>query len=183
LTKALKILDNINLKICYISMGAAFFLMCMTTVHALLRKFTTLGGITDSLDLTTLSMTLIVFCAFAFMESQRGHVRVDVLVNLLPKKADTALQGVMLIISGIFLFILFYAVTSNITTIYARGAATMVLKIPHWPFYIVMAVGLCAYAITVFLHGIEKFRPVKEEKVAEIEVENENGVEDHDFSI
>ena len=164
-------------------MGAAFFLMCMTTVHALLRKFTTLGGITDSLDLTTLSMTLIVFCAFAFMESQRGHVRVDVLVNLLPKKADTALQGVMLIISGIFLFILFYAVTSNITTIYARGAATMVLKIPHWPFYIVMAVGLCAYAITVFLHGIEKFMPIKEQKEQAAEEDNENGVEDHDFSI
>ena len=160
--KALKFIDNINLKVCYVSMGAAFFLMCMTTVHAIFRKFTHLGGITDSLDITTLSMTLIVFCAFAFMESQRGHVRVDVLVNVFPKKANTVLQGVMLLISAGFLFILFYAVASNIPVIHARGASSMVLNIPHWPFYIVMAVGLFVYAVTVLLHGIEKAPEEKE---------------------
>ena len=160
--KALKIIDNINLKICYVSMGAAFFLMCMTTVHAIFRKFTTLGGITDSLNITELCMVLIVFCAFAYMESQHGHVRVDVLASRFPKKFGTGLHGVMLIITGLFIFVIFYAVAGNVTTIYDRGAASLSLKIPYWPFYIVIAVGLFVYAVTTLLHGFEKFGQIKD---------------------
>ena len=178
LEKALKFMENINTKICYVSMGAAFFLMCMTTVHAVLRKFTYSGGIIDSFDITNLCMVLIVFCAFAYMESQNGHVRIDILASKFPKKAGAALHGTLLVITGIFIFIMFYAVAGNIPTIYSRGAATTVFHIPHWPFYIVIAVGLFVYAVTVLLHAFEKFGQIKG-----IEDEpEEDGVKDVDVT-
>ena len=159
--KAIKFMDTVNMKVCYIAMGATFFLMCMTTVHALFRKFTTLGGVTDSLDITVLCMVLIVFCSLAFMESQHGHVRVTVLADKFPPRAGMGLHGVVLILTGIFIFIMFYVVAGNVSTIMSRGAATLVLKIPFWPFHIVIAVGLFVYALTVVLHGFEKFVDIK----------------------
>ena len=172
--KALKFMDNINMKVCYVSMGAAFFLMCMTTVHALVRKFTNLGGITDSLGITEITMVVIIFCAFAYMESQNGHVRVDILASRFPKKFGTGLHGVLLIITALFIFVMFYAIAGNISTIYARGAATIVLKIPYWPFYVVTAVGLFTYAVTVLLHGFQKFGEIKkiEPEAADEEVKD-----------
>jgi TRAP-type C4-dicarboxylate transport system permease small subunit len=154
-------MDAVNLKVCYVAMASTFFLMCMTTVHAILRKFTNLGGITDSLDITILCMVVLVFCSFAFMESQHGHVRVTVLADRFPSRFGAGLHGVLLILTGLFIFIMFYAVAGNITTIMSRGAATLVLKIPFWPFHIVMAVGLFVYALTVVFHGIEKLVDLK----------------------
>jgi TRAP-type C4-dicarboxylate transport system permease small subunit len=95
------------------------------------------------------------------MESQNGHVRVDILINRFPKKIGKALHGFLLVITAAFIFIIFYAVAGNITTIYSRGAATTVLHIPHWPFYIVIVVGLFVYALTVLFHGFEKFGEIK----------------------
>ena len=177
LEKAIKFMDNITLKVCYVAMVAAFFLMCMTTVHAIMRKFTTLGGIKDSLGLTELTMVLIVFCSLAFMEAERGHIRVDILINKFPKKFGTALQGLLLIITGVFIFLIFFAMAGNITTVYARGAATVVWGIPHWPFLIVAVVGLFVYALAALLHGFEKFTQIKT-----ISATEDEGVKDIDIT-
>jgi len=163
LAKALKIFDTVNYKICYVSMAAAFFLMVMTTVHAIIRKFFGSGGIVDSLGITELVMALIIFCSLAYMESERGHVRMDILANKIPGRGKYFLNGVLLLITGVFIFIMFWANAGNIVTIYGRGAATAVLHIPTWPFVIVMCVGLFVYAVTVLLHGIECFGKRDEE--------------------
>jgi TRAP-type C4-dicarboxylate transport system permease small subunit len=138
-------------------MCATFFLMCMTTIHAVFRKFTSFGGITDSLGITELTMVLIVFCSLAYMESERGHVRVDILVNKFPKRFVSILTGILYLLTAAFIFVLFYAVAGNVGTIMSRGAATQILHIPFWPFYAVICVGLFAYALTVLFHAIEEF--------------------------
>ena len=165
MTKALNIMSSINRKVCAVSMCAVFFLMCFTTLHAVLRKFTTSGGITDSLGITELTMVLIVFCSLAYMESERGHVRVDLLVSKFPARFQSVLTGILYLMTAIFIFILFYAVFSNVAVIMARGAATQVLLIPFWPFHAVICVGLFVYGVTVLLHSIEEFCKKPEPKV------------------
>ena len=176
MTKALDFMSSINKKVCWVSMAAVFFLMCMTTVHAILRKFTISGGITDSLGITELSMVLIVFCSLAYMESERGHVRVDLLVSKFPFKFQHVLTGILFLMTTVFIFILFYAVITNVPVVMSRGAATQVLLIPFWPFHAVICVGLFVYGITVFLHAIEEFgkkpelKAVETDEVAEIDI-------------
>ena len=164
MTKALDLMSKINRKVCAVSMCALFFLMCMTTVHALMRKFTPSGGITDSLGITELSMVLIVFCGLAYMESERGHVRVDLLVSKFPARLQSVLTGILYLATAIFIFILFYAVFTNVSVIMSRGAATQVLLIPFWPFYAVICIGLFVYALTVLFHAFEEFGKKPEPK-------------------
>ncbi|NTV89740.1 MAG: TRAP transporter small permease [Clostridiales bacterium] len=152
--KALKIVDSINLKMCYIAMVALFALMCMTTVDTITRK-TPLGGITDSLDLTELFLIFIIFCGLAFLESERGHIRVDMFVNMLPGLLKKIIEFIMYMISAVILILLFYAMLGDIGSTFASGAATQVLHVPHWPFVVVVTVAVFLYALTVLLHGIE----------------------------
>ena len=152
--KALKIADSINQKMAYIAMTMLFLLMCLTTVDTITRK-TPLGGITDSLDLTELFLVIIVFCTLAFLESERGHIRVDLLVNIFPGLFKKITESITSLLSAGILFLLFYAMFDNIRDTYQSGASTQILGIPHWPLVVVVAAAIFFYAFTVLLHMIE----------------------------
>jgi TRAP-type C4-dicarboxylate transport system permease small subunit len=156
-------------------MWACFFLMCMTTLHAILRKFTMFGGFTDNVDITNLTMILIVFCGLAFMESERGHVRVNVFVDKFPAGSRRAVQAVMYFLTAVILFVMFFAVVKNIAPMMHSGAATTTLRIPNWPFSIILAIGVFFYALTTLLHAIGFCLKPLEEKtgIGEIDVTNQ----------
>ncbi|MDR1246417.1 MAG: TRAP transporter small permease [Clostridiales Family XIII bacterium] len=147
--------DSLCVKFSYIAIFATFFLMCMTSVHVILRKFTSLGGINASLELTELSMVLIVFCALAYLQLNDGHVRVNMFADMLPKKAGRVLYFVILLISAVVLFIMFYATVLNISTQFASGAQTQVWKIPIWPFVIITAIGLLLYTVSILFKAFD----------------------------
>ena len=168
MAKLLKSVDLINFRICNVAMWTVFFLMFLTTIHAILRKFTLLGGIRDALPITELAMVVLVFCGFAYMQSQKGHVRVDFLVNRLPRGLSKLLEIVTLFIGSGIIWVMFYASITNIIPTYAKGASTMLLKIPFWPFMIVISVGLFFYALTLALHAIDgciRFSEKPEEEI------------------
>jgi len=152
--KALKIADSINEKMAYIAMATLFILMCLTTVDTITRK-TPLGGITDSLDLTELFLVIIIFCTLAFLESERGHIRVDIFVNMFPGRLKKITESITYLLSTCILFLLFYSMLDNISDAYQSGTTTLNLGIPHWPFVVVVTAAIFLYAFTVLLHMIE----------------------------
>ena len=155
LEKLLNGLKSINMKICYVAMGALFFLMAMTTIDVVSRKLMGFRGILDSLDMTELGLVLIIFCGFAYLESENGHIRVDMFVNMFPPLLKKIVEFVTLLGGAAILFMLFYSLFGNIATTYASGSATQMLHIPKWPFVLISAVGIIFYTITVFLHAID----------------------------
>jgi TRAP-type C4-dicarboxylate transport system permease small subunit len=153
MTKAIRVLHKICDKFSYISLAATFFLMCMTTIHVILRKGFA-GGVTDSLDLTAISMVAIVFCSLAYLQAHDGHVRVNMFADMLPPGMKKALKFVLYTASAAVLFIMCYAAMLNIGTQFDSGAQTQVLKIPIWPFVILTFIGLLLYAINLLLQGV-----------------------------
>jgi TRAP-type C4-dicarboxylate transport system permease small subunit len=138
--------------------------MCLTTVDVITRKFVpAIGGVTDSLEFTEYAMIVIVFCGFAFLESKKGHIRVDMFVNMMPKKIGKGVEVLMLLIGSVVLFFLTVALFADIIPTIAAHKGSQILHVPQWPFVAVCAVSILFYAITVFLHGIERIRQ-KEEK-------------------
>lgn len=164
--KALKIVDSINLKMCYVAMVSLFVLMCMTTIDTIMRK-TPLGGITDSIDLTELFLIFIVFCGLAFLESDRGHIRVDMFVNMMPKLLKKITEVFMYLLSAGILILLFISTFDDIGSTFESGAATQILQIPHWPFVVVVTVAIFLYAVTVLFHMIELIIGKNEEQQTE----------------
>jgi len=158
LKKVLKIVNAINLKVCYISMVALFVLMAMTTVNTVIRKLG-IGGIVDAFDMTGLLMILMVFCALAYQESGKEHIRVDMFVEMMPKVWKHIVNTFLDLLTVGALGYLSYAYFIDIIPTRRSGSASQVLKIPDWPFYIVVAISVALFTITVFLNMIDRFLP------------------------
>jgi TRAP-type C4-dicarboxylate transport system permease small subunit len=127
--------------------------MVVTGVHVILRKITPIS-VPDSIGLTELSMVLIVFCTMGYLQTKDGHVRVDMFVGKFALRAKLLITGVIFIVGAIILFVMFYASALQIPIQYETKLATSVLKIPIWPFYIVMCVGLFMYVVSLTLSAI-----------------------------
>ena len=154
----LKIMKSINMKVCMVSMGACFLLMCLTSINTVLNT-ASLGAIPDAFPLTEYLMILIVFCALAFQESEKEHIRVDMFVTMLPKIVGKIVNIVFDLLTCGAVAYLSYAYASDIAISRRSGAASSLLKIPEWPFYIVVAVAVALFAITILLHTVEHFLP------------------------
>ena len=149
LKKALEIARSINLRICYVSMVSMFVLMVLTTINTIMRKIYFLGGIKDAFDMTAMLLVLIVFCAMAFLESGKGHVRVGMLFLVLPSLPKKIVEAFWYLMSSGILFLFTLSLFNNIQSTYKSGAASQVFAIPWWPFSIVITVAVLAYALTV----------------------------------
>ena len=134
-------------------MVAMAVLMLMTTFNTIMRKMM-MGGITDNLDLTEYLMTLIIFGGLAFLESEKGHVRVDMFLIMLPKTLKRIAESLWYLLSAGVLFMLFYGMYISIGPTYRSGAGSQVLHVPEWPFTAVVTVAIFLYAFTVLLHLI-----------------------------
>jgi TRAP-type C4-dicarboxylate transport system permease small subunit len=135
-------------------MISLFFLMCLTTLNTVMRK-SPLGGITDSLDITEYFLVLIIYCGMAYLESEKGHIRVDMFLVMLPGALRKYTEAFWYLVSAGILGLFSYAMLLNIGSTYRSGAATQVMHIPQWPFTILVAAAISLYAVTVTLHLIE----------------------------
>jgi len=154
LKKALKTLHSINMKLCYISMASLFFLMCFTTLNTVMRK-SFMGGIADSLDITEYILVLIIFCGMAFLESEKGHIRVDMFLVMFSGVFRKIVEAFWYLLSAGMLSLFFYALLKNIGATYESGAATQVMRIPQWPFTAIVTFAVFLYAVTVILHLVQ----------------------------
>ena len=161
--KVLKVVNSINYKVCYISMVSLFVLMVMTTVNTVIRKLG-IGGIVDAFDMTGLLMILMIFCALAFQESGKEHIRVDMFVEMMPRVGKLIVNTFLDLLTIGALGYLSYAYFIDVGPSYTSGAASQVLKIPEWPFKIVVAVSVALFAITVLLNMIDSFLPKEPEE-------------------
>ena len=155
--KALDITKKVNMGMCVVGMAAMFIMMVMVTIDTIIRK-TPIGGITDSMDLTQLLLGLIIYGGMAILESNRGHIRVDMFLLMMPPTLRKIVEGIMYLLSTVILGIVVYAYILNIGPDYRSRAGTQVLRIPQWPFKTIVAIGIFLFAVTFLVHTIAIFK-------------------------
>ena len=154
--KVLSITKTINSKFCFVGIVSMLLLMVMVTIDTITRR-TPIGGITDSMDMTQLFLGMIIYGGMAFLESERGHVRVDMFLLMMPKLLRRIVEGIIYLLSTAMLGMVCFAYVSNMGSEISSGAATQVLGIPQWPFKLIVTIGLILFAITFLIHTIAIF--------------------------
>ena len=149
----MKFMEKVNTFIAYIAMAALFLMMCLTTVDTILRK-TTHGGVTDSLDFTERFMLLFVFGGLAFLESKGWHLRVDMLLTILPKIVKRVIQTLIYLLSTGIICLFAYGMYRRLNNDLLSGAATQLLKVPTWPFTVFVLFCILLYAVTMIVRMI-----------------------------
>ena len=142
---------------CVVGMAAMFIMMVMVTIDTIIRK-TPIGGITDSMDMTQLLLGLIIYGGMSYLESNRGHVRVDMFLLMMPPALRKIVEGIIYLLSTVILGMVVYAYVLNIGPDYRSRAGTQVLRIPQWPFKAVVAIGIFLFAVTFLVHTIAIFK-------------------------
>jgi TRAP-type C4-dicarboxylate transport system permease small subunit len=130
------------------------------------------------MELTELSLVVIVFFSIGYLQSQNGHIRVDMFVNMFPIRVRNIINFILLLAAAAMLYIMFIAGIMQIQSQLVSGIKTNVLMIPLWPFVIVMTIGMILYAFSLTIQAIEALvKAVKGDKKNLIEETKEISLE------
>ena len=144
-SKAINLLGNLYRAVRYsagIAASCCIFVMVCTIVPDSIGRFFFSKPIHGTLELNMLLMSAIVFLGLAWTQSQRGHVRVEVLIS----RAKPNIRSALNIICWAIAFTLFLAITIGgteeaINSVRIGENLWGVKKFPVWPGKILAAFG------------------------------------------
>jgi TRAP-type C4-dicarboxylate transport system permease small subunit len=150
----MRILQLITRYMAYGSAAALFFLMMLTVVHVSGRSFFH-SPVKGAIEISAYVLLLIVTLGWCSAALGQGHIKVDLVVDRLPKRARFIITNITLILSFI---ILAFATWANGIAAMGDPRYTSVLKIPDIPFKWVMTVGFGMFCICTLVVIIENLR-------------------------
>ena len=124
------------------SVGAAavIAMMFLTTVDVVLRYFFN-RPIAGSAEVTEYLMVITISLTLAYCAVIKGHVRVEVFVSLLSKKAQAFTHSFVLLLGVILFGLLTWQTAIQAVGIYGVGSYSTVLLVPVYPFVWVLFIG------------------------------------------
>ncbi len=134
-----------------IAMGVLFIMMLLTASDVMFRYIFN-RPIAGSIELTEFMMAIMVSFGIAYCAVLGGHVSVDVVVSLLPKKVRTIIGIITTLLSlGLFLLITWQNVL-YIKEIFDSGLESPVLLLPAYPYIAAVAIGFGALCLVLLMN-------------------------------
>jgi TRAP-type C4-dicarboxylate transport system permease small subunit len=152
---ALKIEKGIHTasqKLCWLSMIILFLMMLFITTDVF-GRYLFKSPITGSIDFITVMMVILVFPSLAYVTSEKGHVRTDILYDRFPKRG----QGGVDIINSLFSIILVVLITWQLGARawsfiqHPPGISTNYFQWPHLPFICLASAGCALMSLELIL--------------------------------
>jgi TRAP-type C4-dicarboxylate transport system permease small subunit len=144
-----KIANPLSQSISNVGAGVLVVMMFLTAMDVLLRYFLN-RPISGALELTQYMMLIVVVSGLALCTVEKSHVRVEVLIERLPRKMQTILYCITSLLSlGLFSLITRQAVVYAGFLLDAK-LTSPVLFIPTFPFVIILALGTAVFCLAIF---------------------------------
>jgi len=139
-----------GLFLCIITFGVA--------TEIVLRKVfsTSLFGLEE---FVALSIIIITYMALSIVEKREAHVKMDLLIERLPRKGKDNLEIINLCLALIMFFIITYGTILFTYDSYKAGAISVLRGYPVWPFYMAMPIGaglMCARLIIKIVISVKE---------------------------
>jgi TRAP-type C4-dicarboxylate transport system permease small subunit len=137
----------------YIAAVILGFMMMLTVVDVFFRYILN-APLTGAIEISELLMVVLVFPALGWIAIERSHIRVDLVVTLLSRKAQLLVEIVTLLLTlGTFAIITWQSILESREV----GMSTSLLSIPEAPFHWVMTVGflmLCLAIVSIVVENV-----------------------------
>ena len=103
------------------------------------------------------------------MQVKKGHVWVNMFVDMLPHKLRSFWMGLVLFVEAVITAALCYGSVAQALSLIENGCASDVLNMPWWPFAFVCAFGFLEFFVLLIIDSAQSFIDIgkKPEKVAE----------------
>lgn len=138
------------------SVGVVFLavMMFLTTADVCLRYFFN-RPLLGAFELTEFMMAILVSLGIGYTALEKGHVSVELVVNLLPRKTRAILNSIINLISLCFFSLLTWQSVLQAQTQAASGQTSSLLYIPVFPFIWVLAIGSGLLSLILLLNFFE----------------------------
>lgn len=107
----------------------------------------------DAFDLSRLILGVAVAWGLASLGWHGTHIKVDLLVEVLPPTLRRAMNAFAWSVLLIFTSLLAWKVGERVFDSYHGGDVTMDLRLPHWPFFAVIWIGIIAAMFTTAIRA------------------------------
>ncbi len=135
--------------------GVVLALMMLLTATDVIGRYLFNRPVDGSTELNEVMLAIVVFFGVAYTATQKGHVRVEILVSALPQKARILLDALMTFLGfGLFSLMSWQAVVLGIDQ-WNRDLTTSVLYIPVFPIALAVAFGSGLLGLVSLMHFFE----------------------------
>ena len=151
-----KLCDSIGM-ITNISLAANMLLI----VYSVLGRVAFSKPVGGLVDYVSMIFALTCVCAFCYTEKEKGHVRMDLLIQTLPRIGKIIVHTITGIIAmAVIVFIVMSMYTFAGKTL-AASNATMTVGIPYFPFVVVTVISMLLFLAAMavnFVRAYEEWR-------------------------
>lgn len=130
----------------WVSIIPVVYILFITTADVIARAFFN-HSIYGAVQTAQITLSLVVMCAMPIVTMYNTHIKVDLLVERLPKKAQTVLGFVNLLFCAAVMLVVSYFTFGKMASVRAMGTSTDALHIPYWPVYMLIAIMLLLSAL------------------------------------
>lgn len=109
-------------------------------------------------EMTELAMALIVFLGLPYCAATGGHVAVDVLAPILDRPAWRGVTVAIHLAGAALLAVIAWQAADFALGSRQRGEATNMLEIELWPFELVSAASMAAFAVVLLMQAWRALR-------------------------
>lgn len=111
--------------------------------------------ITGSFELTEMMFAAGVALIIGYSVVLKSHIRIDMLVNLFPLKAQVVLEILSHFICAVFFLAASWASWRQGMTVHGQGTTSGVMAIPIYPVYYILAFGCLLSGILYFIYFLK----------------------------
>jgi tripartite ATP-independent transporter DctM subunit len=145
----------------YLGGASLVTIMVLTVADVIMRNLFAMV-VPGGMELAGLLMVFVALSTLGLVEQEKGHIRVDVLLNALPEFARTPLVAGGLLLTLATICITALQIWYQALYLRSNGIVTGVLGIPEWPFAAAAAVFMALFALALLVNLVSALGTVAE---------------------
>ena len=142
--------------------GGVFLIsMCVLTCANIVFRLTWVP-VRGTYELMGFFGAIVAAFALGHTQQRKGHIAVDVLINIFPKQTKRVLGAVNSFICLLFFGVAAWQIAVKATTLMNTGEVTETLRIIYYPFTYAVALGCLVLVLALFTDLIQSLMPNRE---------------------
>ena len=147
---------RLSTKLNWVAAAALIFIMLLTCADVVMRFFG--SPIPGTYELVGYFGSVIISFGMAHTSIERGHIAVNLLVDRLPPRAQTIIEGVGNIAAAVLFGILAWQCQVYARDILETGEISPTLGMPTWPFVFGLATGSGMLSLVLFVDALRQLK-------------------------
>ena len=161
--KFLSVVSNWFMWVSYVGIVA---IMVLIVIDVAMRRFLQ-AGIAGSYEIVERMLMIMIFAAFAYTQTQRGHIHVTLFLGKFPRVVGMIVFGLLGLLTTTAAVFCAYSLMVQGDYSLAAGTHTSVVKIPLYPFFYISAVLAYLFALTLLWDSIKCFIAIKNKELSD----------------